>query len=551
MWRDLLPLVFLLAAPPQGGLAGGIPVQANPNANANAAILPIPGNIASGSSVNLQCGATYHGTLELSGKSNVTVRTVGTCGNARISPGRAITGWTRIAGRVYAAPIRFTPVQVAVGGEAARLAHWPNQSWATDAATLPGSDLAGASLVMLVNQSVVQSSTLAANRVGTNKPFYVEGKLWMLDRPGEWAMQHGRLYLWAPDGRSPEGRVWAAPAANGVNADRSHGVVIDGVTIFSAVDGVSANGATNLTVRNTSIVNSYRDGIWASGSRGLQVSKTHVANSRRNGIDGWYAIHGARITDSTVSNTGMAGMPTASDAAILLGGGADNRIDNVRVMHSAYHGINMLHSRSSAVRNSTVDTACARLADCGALYASARDQQPLDLLIEGNTFTNTKGSHAIGIYLDDHANGVTIDRNTITGNQRGMVVHNGFNNVITNNTFAASAVLHLGLAQDVGHVRNNRISSNTFLSTGGEQTFNLEAGSNYRQFATYDHNTYISSNWNVFGQLWDGESAGMATSYDGWKKQMQQDRHSVQVNARADGRAGPQRAAGAAPRRRK
>ena len=512
-----------------GGAAVGFPQQST------AAILPIPANIASGSTVNLQCGTTYQGTLELNGKTNVTVQTIGNCGKAGISPGRAITGWTRQSGNIYSAPISFTPVQVAIGGEAISAAHWPNQPWATSTAGLPSSDLAGANLVVLVNQSVVQSQTLTGNSISTSQRFYVEGKLWMLDSPGEWAVQNGRLYMWAPDGQSPEGRAWAAPNGNGVNADKSNGIVIDGVSIFSATDGISGNSSTNLKVLNTDITNSYRDGIWASGSRGLQVSGTKVSNSRRNGIDGWYSITGAVITDSSISNTGMVGMPTASDGGIMFGDGSDNRIDNVRVTNSAYHGINVIHNRMSFVLNSVVDTACARLTDCAAIYTSARDQQPLTMLIEGNTVTNIKGPDVIGIYLDDHANGVTINRNTVTNNQRGLVIHDGFNNVVTNNTFAASAVLHIGLSQSAGNIHDIRITDNTFRSTNGEQTFNLEAGNNYRQFATFDYNTYISNNWNIFGHTWDGRSSGIATSYQGWKNQMQQDAHSVTVNAVADG----------------
>lgn len=490
-------------------------------------ILPTPADIANGATVRLQCGATYHGTLQLDGKKDVTVRTVGNCGKARISPGRAITGWRRHRGQVYVAPIDFIPVQVAIDGTAVSAAHWPNRAWATKATEPPKRDVAGATLVELVNQSVVQASWMTTNRLRTAKPFYLEGKHWMLDSPGEWALHKGRLYLWAPGGRSPEGRAWAAPDANGINADRSNGIVIDGVAIFSATDGISAHESRYLTVRDSEISNSHRDGIWASGSRGLRVQGSHVANSRRNGIDGWYWISDAVIIDSTVRNTGLVGMPTASDAAILIGGGAGNRIDNVRVIGSAYHGINMLQSRRSAVRNSVVDTACARLADCGAVYASARERTPLSLLIEGNTVTNTRGAGAIGVYLDDHANGVTVKGNTITDNERGLVIHNGFDNAVSNNTFRASTVLHIGLSQDVGHVRNNRITGNTFHSTGREQTFNLEAGRNYRQFATYDDNLYIGDDRHPFAQVWDGIGDGMATSYQAWKRQMGQDRRSV------------------------
>lgn len=496
-----------------------------------AATLPVPDQISDGATILLQCGVTYQGTLELNGKTGVVVKTDGACGKASISPRRAITGWTRQAGNIYSAPIRFTPVQVSIGADLLSAAHWPNQAWATSTAGMPSGELAGATLVVLANQSVVRTKKLTDHRIPAATPFYVEGKLWMLDAPGEWAVQKGHLYVWSPDGRSPEGRAWASPDANGINADGSNGIAIEGIAIFSATDGISANGATNLTVRNTDIRNSYRDGIWASGSNGLQVRKSTISNTRRNGIDGWYSIMGAVIADSSVDNTGMVGMPTASDGAIMFGSGANNRIDNVRVKQSAYHGINVIHNRNTVVLSSVVDGACRRLTDCGAIYTSARDRQPLDLLIEGNTISNTTGRDVIGIYLDDYANGVTVRRNTFVNNQRGLVVHDGFDNVVSENVFSSSAVAHIGLQQSRGMIHNVRITRNTFTSTNGEQTFNLEGGSNYRHFAMYDYNAYASTNWNVFGHVWDGRSAGISTSYQEWKRLIQQDAHSVTVDA--------------------
>jgi len=469
-------------------------------------VLPMPTNIASGATVNLQCGTTYQGTLELNGKTNVTVNTAGTCGKASISPGRAITGWVKGTGNIYSAPISFAPVQVAVGGTYVSAAHWPNQPWATSTSGMPSTDLTGATLVFLSNQSVIQTQVLTSNSVSTAKPFYVEGKLWMLDSPGEWAVQNGRLYVWAADGQSPEGKVWASANANGVNADNSSGITIDGVKIFSATDGVSANGSINLKVLNTDINNSYRDGIWASGSKGLQVNASNVSNTRRNGIDGWYSVNGA---------------------VIMFGDGGSNRIDNVRVTNSSYHGISVLHNRNTNVLNSVVDVACVRLTDCAGIYTGARDQLPLTLLIENNTVTNVKGTEGIGIYLDDFANGVTLNRNKVSNNTRGIVLHNAFNNVITNNTIASNAITHLGFGQDTGNIRNNKVTNNTFNSTNNEWNYNTETGSNLKTFMSADYNTYTSTNVNVFQRYWDGRSAGVTLSYTGWKAWSGLDAHST------------------------
>jgi parallel beta-helix repeat protein len=494
-------------------------------------VLPTPTNVASGATVSLQCGTTYQGTLELNGKTNVTVKTVGTCGKAGISPGRAVTGWVKGAGNIYSAPISFAVVQVAVDSTLVPAAHWPNQPWATSTSGMPSSDLAGANHVFLDNQSVIRSQVLTGNSVSAGKPFYVEGKLWMLDSPGEWAVSNGRIHMWSPDGSNPEGKVWASANGNGVNADNSSGITIDGVRIFSATDGVSANSSTNLKVLNTDITNSARDGIWASGSKGLQVNLSNVSNSRRNGIDGWYSVNGAVITNSTVSNTGMSGMPSTTDAGIMFGDGGTNTIDNVRVTNSGYHGISVLHNRNTSVKNSVVDGACVRLHDCGGIYTGARDKLPLTLLIDNNTVTNVKGSENVGIYLDDHANGVTISRNKVSNTTRAMFLHNSFDTVISNNTLASSEVAHLQFSQDAGTIRNNKVTNNTFNSANGEFNYNTESGTNLKTFMSADYNTYTSNNPNVFHRYWDGRSAGVTQSYTGWKGWGGQDAHST-INGR-------------------
>ena len=490
-------------------------------------VLRLPTSIANGTTVSLECGKTYQGTLELNGKSNVTVTTAGTCGKATISPGSAITGWTKYSGNIWSAPIAFTPVQVAISGAPMSKAHWPNSGWATSTSGMPSSDLSGANYVYLDNQSVAKMQALSTNSVSTAKPFYVEGKLWMLDTATEWAVQNGRLYVWTADGQSPEGRAWASPSANGINADNSSGITVNNIKIFASNNGISANTATGLKVLNTDIVNSEVDGIWASGSNGLTVDQSSVTNSRRNGIDGWYSIVGAKVTNTTVSNTGTVNMTTPSDGGVFFGDGSDNLIQNVRVTNSAYHGISVLHNRRTNLLGSVVDGACVRLTDCAGIYTGARDQLPLTLKIEGNTVTNVKGTEGIGIYLDDFANGVTVNKNTISNNTRGMTLHNAFNNVITNNVFASNAITHLVFGQDSGNIRNNQVTNNTFKTTAGEQTYNMETGANLKTFGTFDYNTYTSNNVNVFQRYWDGKSAGVTNGWSGWKSWSAQDKNST------------------------
>src|SRR5690606_5902840 len=206
--------------------------------------LSLPASVADGSSVTLECGRVYQGTLNLKNRSNVSVSTNGNCEPAVITPGQPVSGWTRHQGNIYSAPLSFDAAQVVVDGQPVNKAHWPSRSqvWATATSAsgntlthaMPNADLAGATLVFRPADWAIEARritaysgntfTLAANdnyayggiAPSGAVPFYVEGKLWMLDEPGEWALSNGRLYVWVADGGSPAGRTWAFPAAHGI-----------------------------------------------------------------------------------------------------------------------------------------------------------------------------------------------------------------------------------------------------------------------------------------------------------------------------------------------
>jgi hypothetical protein len=514
-----------------------------------ALVLPIPARVTSGSTVRLQCGRTYFGTLNLAGKYNVSVRTEGNCGKASITPGQAVKGWTREQGNIYSAPVSFAPAQVGVGGKMLDLAHFPNrpQVWAkaksdnpsTLQYAMPSSDLAGATVVYrpyewMIETRAIQSYSNGVITLGPKKgdaydpakegEFYVEGKLWMLDSPGEWAVEGGRLYVWAPDGRSPEGRVWASPKGSGIDATDSRGVTIDSVHIFAASIGIDGSNSTDLQILNTEITNSAEDAIFAGG-RGLVVDNATISDSVQNGILGFYGIENSLVTNSIVTGTGMVGMPKRSKGGIVFEQASGQRVTNNKVLNSSYIGIRV--HKNAIVSGNLVDRACQILSDCGGIYTFAPDKQPLNVRIEGNTVKNLAQRTCYAVYLDDNANGVVVTRNTLINNPGGLEMNNGFDNVVSQNVFSSSGYEHI-LLNETGQgvsIRRNQISGNTFTSTRGEVTYRLwsvNGGSTVGQFAVYDDNTY-SGTGKGFAEV---SGTGML-DYGGWKQKMKQDGRSV------------------------
>jgi len=518
-------------------------------ADASQLALPLPTGIADGNVIELQCGRIYQGTLDLKGKSNVMVRTAGTCGKAVLTPGQAITGWTQYQGNIYSAPISFDAAQVMISGQPISMAHWPNrpQTWAKASGStatslsyaMPNADLAGATLIFkpfewamearriaaysgdaMTLSETVDRTTYDGYELSGAPEFYVEGKLWMLDEPGEWAVSNGRLYVWTPDGQSPEGKVWAAPDKHGVEASDSRGVALDGVRVYGAANGINALGAVNLKVTNADIINSSINGIVNSGGSGLLVDGASVRNSRHDAITVKWGGGNEAIRNSVVDSSGVLGMPTNAHAAINLTASTGASIFNNSVTNSGYIGIRFF--RNATVARNTVDGACLVLTDCGGLYTSARDKQPLNTRIEANTIRNVGTAQKLSwaIQMDDHSNGVAVANNMIAGNGNGMMIFDGFNNSITGNAFSASRQAHIQMAETSPGVRGNAISGNTFTSSNGEETYRISSDSgagSVAQFGTYDGNAYASSSA-TFANF-NGEALGFAQ----WKARTGQD----------------------------
>lgn len=500
--------------------------------------------------MELQCGRVYQGSLNLRGKSNVTVKTVGTCGKAVITPAQPITGWTVYQGNIYSAPIGFDAAQVMVDAQPISAAHWPSkaQTWAkatsTTATTLkyamPNADLVGATLVFRPFEWAIDARKVTAYSGGTmtltstgklsfdgftlsgQADFYVEGKLWMLDEASEWAVSAGRLYVWTPDGKSPQGRTWAAPDKDAIDASNSKGVTIDGVRIFGAANGINGVGATNLKVSNTDIVNSSENAILNSGGSGLVADTLNIRNSRHDAIAIKWGGGGETIKNSKIDASGTVGMPTSMHAAINLVASTGASVLDNTVTNSGYIGVRVF--RSATVARNTVDGACLILSDCGGMYLSAPDGQPLNTRIEGNTIRNAGKTLRLawGLQMDNRANAVTVTGNIFSGNGNGIMIYNGYANAITGNTFLTSTLAHIQMVEagSTAIVRNNAVTGNKFTTAGNEEMYRISSdigAASVAQFATYNRNDYTSSS-SVFANF-----NGVLVNFDQWKAKTGQD----------------------------
>ncbi len=500
----------------------------------------LPTSIKDGDTLLLDCGQIYLGELDLSHRQNVTVTTRGDCGHAAITPAQAVTGWKRHPrdARLWSARLERAPLQFEIAGRFMSLAHHPNSTmqWLRGErlaplrlrAKLPHQSLAGATLVWRAADWLIQSRTIAryddqviqldaGDDEGFGLPaeteFYVEGKPWMLDTPGEWVHADGWLHVWPPDGKSPEGRAWATGRSRAINASGSQNARIQGLTLFAATRGIDGSDSRNLQVMDTRILNSGEEALLIGG-RGARLQRLQISGTVQHGIRANDDAQDVLITDSHITGAGMLGMPRRSKGAIVFESATGQTILRNHVTDSAYIGIRVF--RRAIVDGNTIERACLRLGDCGGIYTFARDRQPLDTLIRKNKISHLQGRASYAIYLDDFSNGVVVSENWLIRNPGGMQLHNGFDNLIEKNRFVESAHEHILFNETAksAAVSQNRIVGNQFISFKEVPTFRLwshHGDRHVRRFADFENNTYVSAS-SRFAEV---EGQGML-SYQAW-----------------------------------
>jgi parallel beta-helix repeat protein len=508
--------------------------------------LPVPTNIRDSDTVQLACGRTYVGELRLAGLRNVTVRTAGACGKAVLTTAHQVSGWRREPRHpsIWVADWDIRPAQIQLDDVFIPPAHHPNtpQRWLRGEsrhpgqlqASLPSRDLAGATLVWRAADWLIQSRTIAATDGKTlmlssgddegfgllpQTEFYLEGKRWMLDAPGEWVWEDGRLYLWPPDGGSPEGRARASARARAIDASGSRDIRIDGLRIIGATLGIDGTDSRRLIIHNTVIENSGEEAVLAGS--GTRIRRLQVKGSVQNGVRANDDVRDVAISDSRFDGIGMLGMPRRSKGAIVFEQARNVIVQRNRISNSAYIGIRVF--RDAMVSDNVITHACLRLADCGGIYTFARDRQRLNVRIERNQISKLAGRNAYAIYLDDFANGVTVTANRLVDNPGGIELHNGFDNEISGNHFVNSRYEHMLFNETApfASITGNRVHRNRFSGAANVPVYRLwshHGGVHLARFAVFSDNRYLKPP-QPFAEL---EGRGML-NIERWREQIGDD----------------------------
>lgn len=473
--------------------------------------LSVPYTVKDSQVFNLDCGKTYMGTIDASGKKNVTIQAGAACAAGMdpvIVPAVPVkSSWALYQGNIYVTDISFQVAQVFANSQLLDLAHYPDsiseKGWVTPIPNssapaysstaaypvilpaLPSTDLIGAKMtyrgqypwvigtrtVTAYNGSnstatlgaMTDSDLIAEDAPGVGR-FYLEGKLWMLTRtssPG-WAFvggaSGGKLYVRMPGGVAPGSSIWAAsPARSVINARGSSYLKLNHVRIVGGDIGVDggyldsvAAAADHLQLQYSEVSYSNFAAIYASNIKYLTMNRSKVYGALHSGI---YARTGSTSTVVTLSefyNVNNVGMHRGGVAAIYLNRDTAPLIQYNNVYYSGKTGIWTGMSTYGVVSYNVVDGACINHGDCGGIYlfSPTAGHPSLNTHVIGNLVQNVNGEIV-------RIGGTTPERYAIYLDDyaAGVLIRG---NTIQRND--AGMQIHLG--------SNNTIESNTFNGNG-------------------------------------------------------------------------------------
>jgi len=454
--------------------------------------------------------------------------------------------WKEYGGNIYVADVgKITvPNQLYVDGVFYEIARYPIDSYLISTAksptnatvidvglNLPTNEIAGSTLVVRPNSWSSQAVQVAAYDVGTGTittsqdlssglvgedGFYLRNQLWMLTSAKRWFYDSsaGKLYVRTVSGDSPASHVVEISDRNngiaiagsgyvtvenieetygqiGVSSSNTTvGVIFDNLTVNGGVTGISLStcASCNGIVKNSQITGAVRYGVVVNGGTGILVQNNVILNAGNMLIqpDGGLASLMIKATASTVSNN--------------------------TISYSGYVGIDFNGANVSIINNN-VNYSCLKLDDCGGIYTSAASAYDAEVgdIVSGNVINNSIGNFkgtiynytkAMGIYLDDLRHDITVTNNFVSNTDRGIFIHNGYNDVVTGNRFLASRQDGIRISEDkiAGYTRNNTVMGNvfgTYIGTNSNQNAAATFGNNLTasiNFGSFNHNIYCHPN---------------------------------------------------------
>jgi len=250
--------------------------------------------------------------------------------------------------------------------------------------------------------------------------------------------------------------------------------------------------ADQLQVSYSEISYSNWSAIYASNANKMIVDHSTISGALHSGIYARVGTVDAKVTDSIFNYVNNIGMHKGGDAAVYINNDTGPTVNANQFFYVGKEAISVGQSTYSLVNYNMITGACRNHGDCGAIYlfSPSSGHHPLNARVIDNNVKYVTGEiirpggdspERYAIYLDDFANGVLVQDNSVQGNDSGMQIHNGFNNTVQDNTFGGNAQRDI-MFSDSGYetgtkMVNNSIYSNTFKGPEAAYSFFLNPNS--------------------------------------------------------------------------
>lgn len=323
-------------------------------------------------------------------------------------------------------------------------------------AALAGKPLAGARLLARTEEWYIEERAVLGDDGQLDKPleYALRPRTGLVLTGKRWMLKGGRGWVWDASSRqltvqaAPDARLSAVTGAPLLAVAGGRGSLWVRGLVFDAAGGDAINVRLDgqVTIEDVTIRRAYGNGIAVAGARQALVQRNRIEDVAQDAV--FFAeVRHAEVRGNTVTGAGMyvSGGPRLALAAINAHRTDAAVVEDNEVDRSAYHGIRI--AAAARVRNNQVRRSCLRLSDCAAIYTWRRnvdDRRPRSE-ISGNVIEGVAGDtsvklgvndYFVGIYLDEFANDVHVERNVIVDANQGIYLHNAYGNSVVGNIVA-------------------------------------------------------------------------------------------------------------------
>ncbi|PGH59327.1 hypothetical protein CRT60_01480 [Azospirillum palustre] len=475
------------------------------------------------------------------------------------SGGERVGGFTAIGGGLYAAATSATGLDLSIGGvrqKVAQTGDWTagdaRSGWSVLEAAAGGASRtslrigAGDGAMAAVLAAGVQPGTMVqtfdTERLSDNilgvASIDAGSRTVNFTQAAKYALRSGGTYRLLNDDafiRDAGEFAWSAETGRLVVKPQDPGALLSqGAVVARLGTLVALNGASGVTLQGLTFADTTWDGsaltltnasgnsiagnrfvnvgtaMTLTGSSANAIEANRMEHLGAGGIKVTYGSNGNRISANSMDGIGEV---LKDVAGIQLYGTSGTLISGNDIRNSTRYGISIKNWDGATVNTDTVVeynrlyNTMTETADGGAIEMLGRSNLDTRTIIRGNDIRNVGGlatdgsgwldrQKSFGIYLDDMANGVTVQDNFIQNTGWASVfIHGGDSNTVTNNFATLSnprerfiRLEWVPSAGTIGLLSNNRVTGNVISSS---------TGTDYWEFWT-------PGSYNVSGNLLQG-----------------------------------------------